>query len=141
MNSNRWIAAVVVLLALAGLGYYSYYLANRQVAPSAKVKVIKRAAKKVHAPKCVCPAVIKEDLSIPPRPPAPAVTAPIPPAPPAVTPAPPVAPPVVAPVAPKPADDGWRPVLTKDGWIRLGPPSTVPPPRVPIKGIEGPDVR
>lgn len=133
MNRREWVPFIVLVAALVIWGGIAGYYNFRVSAPVARSHRPRRP--RVPTPKCVC-LPVKEDLSVPPRPtpaPTPIATppAPVPPAPPAAVP------------AAKPANDGgWQPVMTKDGWLRLGPPSQVPPPRVPVKPApEGPDVR
>ena len=137
MSRNRRIVAVAaIVVLLVGLTGVAYYMTNRAT-PKAKVtkKVTLKQRVTVLEKKVV---VLDERVTIvekrvtklenPPAPPAP-VIAPTPPTPPA------------APITKPSTNDGWRNVTTKKGWIRLGPPSTVPPPKVPVKGIEGPDIR
>ncbi|KKS43993.1 MAG: hypothetical protein UV48_C0015G0026 [Candidatus Azambacteria bacterium GW2011_GWA2_42_9] len=143
MSRNRMIVAVAaIVVLLVGLMGVAYYMTNRAT-PKAKVtkKVTLKQRVTVLEKKVVVldermTAVEKRVTKLenpptpapPPAPPAP-VIAPTPPTPPA------------APITKPSTNDGWRNVTTKKGWIRLGPPSTVPPPKVPVKGIEGPDIR
>ena len=143
-NRNRLIAASLAVALMLGVVWwgrsYLWPKATTPVAAKVAKKVVKPTLKERVGALEKKAVVLDERVTIvekrvtklenPPAPAPPAPTAPviIPPAP-AVTP------------SPAAKDNSLRPVMTDGRWLILGPPSQVPPPKVPVKGIEGPDIR
>lgn len=148
LDKNQKITAgIAALFLLGGLGAAFWSKATPKKAGTPRPPAVTKVASRTAAPKpqCVCSPIAPTNLSTPALAAAPAA----PHAPQATSPTcspvasavstPPA--PAIAPATPAgPYDDGWKPVVTKNGWIRLDH-STVPPPKVPVKPDLGADVR